>query len=144
VPRDRDDDREIVLVERDSGSRLGPLVLGLALGVGLGLLFAPRSGEDTRRVLRRRWRRLRAAAEDQAEMFGERLSEGVDRLRSGAWLEDDDEEDEDELEAERPPVTRSAPGSAREELERRLTRSRARRRAPGKPPAPPTGQEPVA
>ncbi len=143
MPRDHDDDREIVLIERDGSSRLGPLFLGLALGVGLGLLFAPRSGEDTRRVLRRRWRRLRAAAEDQAELFGERLSEGVERLRSGAWLEDDDDE-EDEPGAERPPAPRGAPGSAREELERRLTRSKARRRTPGKPPAPPTGQEPVA
>jgi len=144
VPRDRDDDREIVLVEREGGSRLGPLFLSLALGLGLGLLFAPRSGEDTRRVLRRRWRHLRAAAEDQAELFGERLSEGVERLRSGAWLEDEDEEDDGEPEPGRPPTTRRAPGSAREELERRLTRSRARRRTPGKPPTPPPGQEPVA
>ncbi|MFI5208994.1 MAG: YtxH domain-containing protein [Gemmatimonadales bacterium] len=140
MARDPEDDREIVLVERDGGSRLGPIILGLALGVGLGLLFAPQSGEETRRGLRRRWRRLRAAAEDQAELFGERLTEGVDRLRSGAWLEDDDDE-EDDLEAERPPAGRSAPGSAREELERRLSRSRARRRPSGKPPS---GQEPVA
>lgn len=144
MSRDRDDDREIVLVERGGGSRLGPLFFGLALGVGLGLLFAPRSGEETRRTLQRRWRRLRAAAEDGVEDFGERLHEGMDRLRSGAWLDEEAEDADEEFAGDRPPAGRRAPGSAREELERRLTRSRARRRAPGSPPAPPTGQEPVA
>jgi len=144
MSRDRDDDREIVLVERGGGSRLGPVLFGLALGVGLGLLFAPQSGEETRRTLQRRWRRLRAAAEDGFEDLGDRLHEGVDRLRGGAWFDEDEAEAEDDLPAERPVTGRGTGGSAREELERRLKMSRARRRTPGAPPAPPVGQEPVA
>jgi hypothetical protein len=143
VSRDRDDDREIVLVERDGGSRLGPLLFGLALGVGLGLLFAPQTGEETRRTVRRRWRRVRAAAEDQVEALGDRLHDGVDRLRSGAWFDEIGDED-DELSGERPATGRGAARSAREEMERRLTTARARRRSPGTPPAAPSGQEPVA
>jgi len=37
----------------DSGSRFGiGLILGLAVGVALGFLFAPRSGKETRELLK--------------------------------------------------------------------------------------------
>jgi hypothetical protein len=42
------DERGVVYVERESGS-VKPVLLGLLLGLGLGLLFAPQSGEQTRR-----------------------------------------------------------------------------------------------
>jgi gas vesicle protein len=124
VARHPDDDREIIYLERESSSTLKPLLLGLALGLGAGLLFAPRSGEDTRRALRRRLRRLRALAGEQVGELSERLQDGVDRIRTGEWPIDEDGEDDDEAAtAEAPPVS-----SARQELERRLAAARARRR----------------
>jgi gas vesicle protein len=35
------------------------LVTGILLGVGIGLLFAPQSGDKTRRFLNQRWEELR-------------------------------------------------------------------------------------
>jgi gas vesicle protein len=35
------------------------LVTGIFLGVGIGLLLAPQSGEETRRLLNERWQTLR-------------------------------------------------------------------------------------
>ena len=39
------------------------LVLGALIGAGLALLFAPQSGEDTRRLIKRRARRFARAME---------------------------------------------------------------------------------
>lgn len=125
MSRDSHDDREIIYLERDSPSALKPLLVGLVLGLGVGLLFAPRSGEETRRALRRRLRRLRAFAGEQVGELSEKLQDGVERVRTGEWPIDEDEDAEDEAGSdEAPPVS-----SAREELERRLASARARRRA---------------
>ena len=129
----RDDDREVIYVERESQSLFGPLLVGLAVGVGLGLLFAPHTGEETRRRLRRRIRQARAMAEEKVD----EISTQFRSPRSG------------ELrppvaggggEAPRPPAL-----SAREELERRLAEARARRRAGASATAPDSDdEEPVA
>lgn len=115
----RDDEREVVYVEREGGA-IKPILFGALLGLAVGLLFAPQSGDETRRALKRRLRKARALAE---EKMGE-LSEKV----SGEWR--------------RPAV---APEDRREEvrseLERRLADARARRRAPA--PAD-EDEEPVA
>jgi len=52
--------REIVYVERAGDSSAKWLFWGAALGAGLALLYAPRSGEETRRVLQRKLWKLRA------------------------------------------------------------------------------------
>jgi gas vesicle protein len=35
------------------------IIVGLAIGAGVAMLFAPQSGEDTREMLRKRMRRVR-------------------------------------------------------------------------------------
>jgi gas vesicle protein len=41
------------MTNSDSGSRFGiGLILGLAIGAALGFLFAPRSGKETRELLK--------------------------------------------------------------------------------------------
>lgn len=54
--------------ETSSESGFGAFVLGLAVGVGVGILFAPRTGHGTRRLIARTTRegidRAAAAAED--------------------------------------------------------------------------------
>lgn len=76
----------------DGGSKFGYFLAGLGLGAVVALLFAPRSGEETREylrqraeegteTLRRRGRELRDLAEDYAEKgkdFVERQRESVE------------------------------------------------------------------
>lgn len=56
---------------------VGGIVLGMAIGAGLALLWAPRSGADTRRSIARGGRRLRSRGRDAwSELRGE-LREAV-------------------------------------------------------------------
>jgi len=108
------DERGVVYVERESGS-VKPVLLGLLLGLGLGLLFAPQSGEQTRRGLNRRLRKFRALAEETVDELSERFTGSHQVARGG-----DDEPEEEPVERET---------SVRDDLERRLSAARARRRA---------------
>jgi gas vesicle protein len=51
---------------------VGFLIGGL-LGAGLALLFAPQSGTDTRRLIKRRARRIAAGAKDKYEDVKDRI-----------------------------------------------------------------------
>ena len=112
------DERGVVYVERESGS-VKPVLLGLLLGLGLGLLFAPQSGEQTRRGLNRRLRKFRALAEETVDELSERFT-GSHRVAQGRTDESEEEESEEPVERET---------SVRDDLERRLSAARARRRA---------------
>jgi len=117
----RDDEREVVYVERGEGA-LKPILFGALLGLAVGLLFAPQSGEETRRGLRRRLRKARALAE---EKVGE-LSEKITSERSRPERRSRGEDSRDEI---------------RSDLERRLAEARARRRTTATPGE---EEEPVA
>ncbi len=121
--------REIVYVERAADSSAKWLFWGAALGAGLALLYAPRSGEETRRVLQRKLWKIRAMTEEKFDELAQQFGAGKELLPE---LDDEDEEDLFGLPEEPPAARGRAPaggGSAREELERRLAESRARRRA---------------
>jgi gas vesicle protein len=48
------------VVDPHSASMLGVgIIVGVAIGAGVAMLFAPQSGEDTREILRKRMRRVR-------------------------------------------------------------------------------------
>jgi gas vesicle protein len=120
------DDRDVTVIEADSGSGLKWFVLGAAIGAGLGILFAPQSGERTRRDLARRGRKLRAEAEDKLEDLADDLKVRGRKIKeSVADFADEvaDEVTEGKRKLERTALT------AREELERRLADARARARA---------------
>jgi gas vesicle protein len=51
-------------------------LVGLGIGLGLGVLFAPMSGEETRRNIQER-------ASDLADQARETIEQGRDRVRSG-------------------------------------------------------------
>ena len=122
--------REIVYVERGGDSSAKWLFWGAALGAGLALMYAPRSGEETRRVLQRKLWKLRAMTEEKFDELAQQFGAGKDLLP-----ELDDEDEEDMFGLPEPPAARgrapASTGSAREELERRLAESRARRRVSG-------------
>ncbi|MEO8031236.1 MAG: YtxH domain-containing protein [Gemmatimonadota bacterium] len=137
MARSRDDDREIIYIERDdrdASSAFKPLLIGLALGLGAGLLLAPRSGEETRRLLQKRLRRLRASTGATLGDLSERIQDGVEAFRTGESPADDEADEPGEADGEE---ARPA-SSARQELERRLAVARSRRRTSA------ASEEPVA
>jgi gas vesicle protein len=124
--------REVVYVERGGDASAKWLFWGALLGGGLALLYAPRTGEETRRVLQRKLWKLRAVTEEKLDELAQQFSSGREALQD---LTDDDDDEFDEFD-ETPSLrsragAREAGGSARDELERRLAESRARRRAAG-------------
>lgn len=118
--------REVVYVQRGDSSAKW-LFWGAVLGAGIALLYAPRSGEETRRVVQRRLWKLRAMTEEKLDELAQQLGGPRESLRD---LEDEEFDEEELFEPREAPPARSRP-SAREELERRLAEARARRRASG-------------
>jgi len=119
--------REVVYVQRGDSSAKW-LFWGAVLGAGLALMYAPRTGEETRRVLQRKLWKLRAVTEEKLDELAQQFGSGKAALED---LADDEEDELDEADALPPMRPRSSGPSAREELERRLAESRARRRAVG-------------
>ncbi|HXV86081.1 MAG TPA: YtxH domain-containing protein [Gemmatimonadales bacterium] len=134
MSREREHDRErpVMVVER-SESGLGPFFLGALIGAGVALLLAPRSGAETRRLLRQRSREMLDAAGRKADEFRGLVEEGYERGRERVeeGLEHVRRSVEDRREAARDTVDagRAAVQSARDELERRLSEARSARRA---------------
>jgi gas vesicle protein len=135
----REREQQPVMVVERSESGLGAFFLGLLIGAGVALLFAPQSGAETRRAIRRRTRELVDAAGRKADELRGLVEEGYERGR---------ERVEEGLEAARRSVSerreavrdaaeagRAAVQSARDELERRLSEARSARRA-SRTPAP--------
>jgi hypothetical protein len=119
--------REVVYVERGGDASAKWLFWGAVLGAGLALLYAPRSGEETRRVLQRKLWKFRAMTEEKLDEIAQQFGKGKETLED---LTDEDDELDDMGDV--PPLRpRSSGVSAREELERRLAEARARRRAVG-------------
>jgi len=114
--------REVVYVERGGDSSAKWLFWGAMLGAGLALLYAPRSGEETRRSLQRNLWKLRAMTEEKLDELTQQFGGAAGRLGFDEEMDDEDEAvgDDDA------PETASA--TPRQELERRLAETRARRR----------------
>jgi hypothetical protein len=118
--------REVVYVQRGDSSAKW-LFWGAVLGAELALLYAPRSGEETRRGLQRRLWKIRAMTEEKLDELAQQFGGPRESLRD---LDEEDFDEEDLFEPREPPSPRVRP-SAREELERRLAEARARRRSSG-------------
>ena len=77
---DMDDDGPFVVIER-SEPGVGAFVMGLAIGAGLALLFAPRTGEETRRDLQRRATKLGGQAQDLVSDVTDSLSQTISQAK---------------------------------------------------------------
>ncbi len=123
-----------VIIER-GGSSLWWFLVGGALGAGLALLFAPQSGDRTRRIVGRKLGKLRDAADEALDELRGALSPEEGVHRSLAKSEDDADELEEAGPEEAAEASNSKPAgnsrpaaaSARQELERRLADARTRR-----------------
>lgn len=138
--KELEDDR--VIIERHSGSTIGALLTGIAIGAGLALIFAPQSGEETRQVLRRKARRARRLASNYSDDLKDRAYEireragrlvGETRERGRDIVEGAREKIEDSIDDTRRTIRdkrrdlgraveegRAAARDARHDLERRL------------------------
>ena len=97
-----------VVVERRSGGGIGLFLLGVAVGAGIALLYAPRSGAETRQDLRRGARRLRRKARGVVDEAREVVEDVRDRAV--------------DLAGTTKAAARDAARDAREALERRLAK----------------------
>jgi gas vesicle protein len=119
-----------VLVERhEGGNAIGTFLLGAAIGAGLALLFAPRSGAETRADIRRRARKAGDAAqrvatgvtESVADTFQDarrRVEEQIDTAREAIHVKK-------EQMRRAVDAGRAAADEARVDLEQRLTETKA-------------------
>ncbi len=127
--RDYDFDEEpYVIIEKKSGG-FGSFLAGLAIGAGIALLFAPKSGAETRADLRRSARRVRRAAGDAARGVSETVTDTYESARQR--VEQQIEEARGAIEMKRDQVQRAmqagreAAQQARDDLERRLAETKA-------------------
>jgi len=125
---DWDDEGPFVVIER-SEPGVGAFVAGLAIGAGLALLFAPRTGEETRRDLQRRARRVGDQAQDFVSEVSDQVGQRLQQARSS--VEDRIDSAKQAVEIKRRQVTnavdagRAAAQQAREELEQRIAETKA-------------------
>lgn len=125
-----DEDGGYVVIERDGGgSGINTFLLGAAIGAGLALLFAPRSGAETRADIRRR----AGSARDTAKRVATGVSESVTDTFQDARRKVEEQIDtarqaiETKKEQMRRAVDagRAAADDARVDLEQRLTETKA-------------------
>jgi gas vesicle protein len=126
---DHDDhDDPYIVIEKHSGGA-GDLLLGVLIGAGVALLFAPRSGEETRGQIRRRARQAGDTVRGVAEGVTGQVADTFESARSR--VEEQIESARTALEMKRQQVSRAmeagreAAHQAREDLERRLAETKA-------------------
>jgi gas vesicle protein len=123
------DDERYVVVEQHEAAGFTPFLVGLAVGAGVALLFAPRSGEDTRRDIKQRATRVKRAAEQAAtDVTGSVVNTFEDARRR---VEDQIDTARQAVDLKRRQVNRafeagrSAAREARDELEQRIAETKA-------------------
>jgi gas vesicle protein len=116
------DEVPYVVVERNRGGGVGAFLLGALVGAGLALLFAPRSGQETQEEIRTRALRLKKAAQDRVREAQSSLEARLSAARESVHAR---------VESVRDAVDsgKQAALEAREDLEKKLERSKAAYRA---------------
>jgi gas vesicle protein len=124
-----DDDSEPYVVIEKSEPGIGTFIAGLAIGAGLALLFAPKSGEETRRDIERRAKKIGNQAQDLVSEVTESVTEKFQEAKAG--VENRIDSARNAVELKRRQVTnavdagRAAAQQARVELEQRIAETKA-------------------
>jgi gas vesicle protein len=117
----------VIVERRDVG--VGPFLLGIVLGAGAALIFAPQSGEETRRGIARSAKRAQEKAQDFVEDVSGTVADKFNEVR--ASVEDRIEATLDAVDDKKRRVSnafhagRAAAREARGELEQRIAESKA-------------------
>lgn len=116
------DDVPYIVIEREGGGGLGSFILGTLVGAGLALLFAPQSGEETQDEIKARALKLKDVAQDRVRDAQSSLENRLSAARENVQTR---------VESVREAVDtgRKAALDARDELEKKLERSKAAYRA---------------
>ena len=130
--RDYDFEGEpFVVIERPEPG-IGTLLLGVAIGAGIALLLAPRSGADTRRMIGHRARRtgdrVRDAATDVADNVASQVNQVHDQVTERVWAARDAVRRGQDHVLDAVDAGRFAAVEARSELERKIAENKAARR----------------
>lgn len=125
---EHEDDEPYIVIEKHSGS-FGSLLAGMAIGAGLALLFAPASGEETRREIGTRARRAQRRAKKAVRDAGEVVAGSFEEAR--AQVEERIDAARAAIDTKRAQVSRAmsagreAAAQARFDLERRIAETKA-------------------
>jgi gas vesicle protein len=125
---DWDDDEPYVVIEQNAPG-IGSFIVGLAVGAGLALLFAPRSGAETRRDIQRKAREVGDQAQDLVSELTESVGNTFQQAREK--VEGGIDAARDAVELKRRQVSnavdagRAAAQQARVELEQRIAETKA-------------------
>ena len=85
---------QAVVIERRGGPGVGVFLLGLVVGAGLALLYAPQTGEEARTALRRGARRMKRRVRDAADDAREEIERRLARHERGVPASGADAEDD--------------------------------------------------
>ena len=122
------DDAKYVVIEK-GGTDIGTLLVGVLIGAGIALLFAPKSGPETRQAIRRRARNASDAVKGVASDMTDQVASTLETAT--AKVEEQIDSARSAIESKKRQVTRAmdagreAARQARGDLERRLTETKA-------------------
>ncbi|HVF39406.1 MAG TPA: YtxH domain-containing protein [Gemmatimonadaceae bacterium] len=122
------DEEPYVVIERNEPG-VSAFLAGLAVGAGIALLFAPRTGAETRRDLQQRARRVGDQAQDFVSEVTDSVGQKIEEARSSVQTRI--ETTRDAIELKRRQVTRAvdagraAAQQSRVELEQRIAETKA-------------------
>ncbi|HUQ45501.1 MAG TPA: YtxH domain-containing protein [Gemmatimonadaceae bacterium] len=123
-----EEDEPFVVIEKNE-SGVGTFLLGVLAGAAVALLFAPRTGVETRAELTRAARRAQESARDMVDDVAESLGETIETARTA--VERKVENARGAVEVKRSQVSqaieagREAARQAREDLEVRIAETKA-------------------
>ncbi|MGI9090974.1 MAG: YtxH domain-containing protein [Gemmatimonadaceae bacterium] len=123
----------VVIERQDSG--IGNFLLGISIGVGAALLFAPRAGTDTRRLIGDRARRAGETVLDTVNEVSDRVAADAADVRDRVTDTVDSARDavrrrQDQV-LDAIDAGRAAAAEGRAELERKIAENKASRREVG-------------
>ena len=127
--RHQDHDDPYIVIEKHNGGGVSDFLLGALIGAGVALLFAPRSGRETRADIGRRARAAQDRVRDVAEGVTEQVVDKFEGAR--ARIEEQIESARSTIVAKKEQVGRAmeagreAAHQARTDLERRLAETKA-------------------
>ena len=126
--RHHEHDEPYIVIEKHSGG-VGDFLIGALIGAGVALLFAPRSGRETRADITRRARAAQDRVRDVAEGVTDQVVDRFEGARSK--IEEQIETARSAIVAKKEQVSRAmeagreAAYQARTDLERRLAETKA-------------------